>query len=612
MSRITINSNTYSLNAQRRLGESSASLLTSFGRLSSGLRVNRAKDDAAGLAIASSLNVDKRVFAQGIRNLNDGASLLNIADGSLQEMGNIVIRLRELAEQSANGTLGTPQRKALDAEAQALAKEYHRIAQSTQFNNRSIFDGQLGDLRVQNGYGAQGAIVSSIGGAVGSGTFASGVSYATGGTSSTIADVNADGFLDIVHNAAGGQGVSLGNGNGTFRAPLVSAGGVLADITVSDFNNDGFIDIVGIVSGATAMSVSLGNGDGTFRAQRTYALLPSTGFPLPEDFNSDGKMDLVVRVNSNPMILLGNGDGSFALGATPASTAPPSTFAAGDVNGDGVLDLVATESPNDLLNIFIGNGDGTFHARLTVAAGSDPYSALINDYNGDGIADIAAADSGGGSTSIYLGVGDGTFRPRVSFTTSIPAISIAAGDFNGDGIVDLVGGDIVGSTISVMLGNGNGSFKATTSYALAGSVSDVVAADFNDDGVYDIYAGPSGQGTIFLGGTLSGAGPLLKFSLRYAHEAKQAMSLFESAQRRINVQRSTIGAFQSRIDTGTSNLRQTIENVATAEAQIMDVDVAEETANLTKNRILQQAGAAILAQANQIPNLALTLLGNAR
>ena len=125
-SSITINSN-LALNAQRRLGQSTQSVQQSFTRLSSGLRINKASDDAAGLAISESLNVDARVYTQGIRNLNDGISLTNIAEGAMQELTNITIRQRELATQSANGTLSLQQRQALNQEANALVDEFNRI-----------------------------------------------------------------------------------------------------------------------------------------------------------------------------------------------------------------------------------------------------------------------------------------------------------------------------------------------------------------------------------------------------------------------------------------------------------------------------------------------------
>ena len=116
MSRISLNSNIASLNAQRGFSDATKQLGQSFTRLSSGLRINRAADDAAGLAIASSLSVDRRIATQGVRNLNDGISLLNIAEGTMSELTNIVTRIQELAEQGANGTLGDAQRNALQKE----------------------------------------------------------------------------------------------------------------------------------------------------------------------------------------------------------------------------------------------------------------------------------------------------------------------------------------------------------------------------------------------------------------------------------------------------------------------------------------------------------------
>src|SRR5690606_34410844 len=114
---------------------------------------------AAGLAISESLKSDRRVFNQGVRNFNDGVSLLNIADSSIESLSGIVIRLKELAEQSANGTYGAQQRKALDAEAQALSKEYSRIVHSTKFNGVHLLDGSLGGgIRLQGGYGLDGSI----------------------------------------------------------------------------------------------------------------------------------------------------------------------------------------------------------------------------------------------------------------------------------------------------------------------------------------------------------------------------------------------------------------------------------------------------------------------
>jgi len=138
---ITINTNIPSLNAQRRLGNSTASLTKTFERLSSGLRIVRAADDAAGLAIADTLRADQRIASVAIRNANDGISLITIADGALSEMGSVLTRMAELSEQSANGVLTSTQRSALNGEFVALASEIERIAVTTNFNGLKLLSG---------------------------------------------------------------------------------------------------------------------------------------------------------------------------------------------------------------------------------------------------------------------------------------------------------------------------------------------------------------------------------------------------------------------------------------------------------------------------------------
>src|SRR5262249_49855449 len=127
---ISIGRNIPSLRALRQLDGTSRELSSVFERLASGQRINRASDDAAGLAIASSLNADARVFNQGVRNLNDGISYLNVAEGGINELKNILIRIRELATQSSNGVYSNTQRQALDVETQALVAEHNRIVAS--------------------------------------------------------------------------------------------------------------------------------------------------------------------------------------------------------------------------------------------------------------------------------------------------------------------------------------------------------------------------------------------------------------------------------------------------------------------------------------------------
>ena len=143
-----INTNVMSLNAQRNLSASTGSLATSMQRLSSGLRVNSAKDDAAGLAIAERMNAQVKGMKVAIRNANDGISLAQTAEGALAKIGDNLQRMRELAVQSANDTNGTSDRAALDKEYKALAAENGRVISSTEFNNQKLLDGSGGSAGV--------------------------------------------------------------------------------------------------------------------------------------------------------------------------------------------------------------------------------------------------------------------------------------------------------------------------------------------------------------------------------------------------------------------------------------------------------------------------------
>jgi flagellin len=148
---LRVNTNIASLNAQRNLANTTNNLQRSLERLSSGLRITRASDDAAGLAISERFRAEVRSLQQAQRNANDGISLLQIAEGALNETSGILTRLRELAIQSANGTLGTSERTTLDNEFNDLVSEIGRIAQVTEFNGTSLLDGTAASVTFQVG-----------------------------------------------------------------------------------------------------------------------------------------------------------------------------------------------------------------------------------------------------------------------------------------------------------------------------------------------------------------------------------------------------------------------------------------------------------------------------
>lgn len=183
---ITIGSNIASLQAQRRLSNATNALGNTFERLSSGQRINKASDDAAGLAIADSLKADQRIATVAIRNANDGISTIAIADSALGEIGNVLSRLAELSEQSANGVFSTTQRSALSNEFVALSSEIERIAVTTTFNGVRLLSGG-NNLVLQVGFNSQSTAQISFTGV--QGTLAS-LGLAQSGASALIYSVN--------------------------------------------------------------------------------------------------------------------------------------------------------------------------------------------------------------------------------------------------------------------------------------------------------------------------------------------------------------------------------------------------------------------------------------
>ena len=140
---VRIFNNIPSLNAQRILGINNGRLAQSVERISSGIRINRGSDDAAGLAISEGLRSDIRALRQAVRNANDGVSLINVTEGALNEQSGILIRLRELASQAATGTVGSTERATIQLEFTALRNELDRISQTTEFNGQKLIEGSL-------------------------------------------------------------------------------------------------------------------------------------------------------------------------------------------------------------------------------------------------------------------------------------------------------------------------------------------------------------------------------------------------------------------------------------------------------------------------------------
>jgi FG-GAP-like repeat len=337
-------------------------------------------------------------------------------------------------------------------------------------------------------------------------------SYAGTGANTFFADFNGDGKIDIL--AADGT-MNLGNGDGTFKLGTPVSGSVLA---VADFNGDGKPDL--LEQGTGTLLVLLGNGDGTFRAPISTASGANLSVVAAGDLNGDSEADVVGVFNNTLLVYLSKGDGTFATGVSytiGTTTLGETGITLGDFNGDHVIDIAVTNGGAAQEVVFLGKGDGTFQGAMSSTGSSHLACAVAGDFNGDGKLDLAlgcfvnAPDQG--EVYILLGNGDGTFQtPVAAFAGNGP---IAAADVNGDGKLDLVlqeeepNGPQT-TVAQIYLGNGNATFSNSSNYILGIPTSGttlpsfgVGIVDLNSDGKLDFAAG----NTVLLGngeGTFQG------------------------------------------------------------------------------------------------------------
>ncbi|HBO0826516.1 TPA: B-type flagellin [Pseudomonas aeruginosa] len=482
---LTVNTNIASLNTQRNLNASSNDLNTSLQRLTTGYRINSAKDDAAGLQISNRLSNQISGLNVATRNANDGISLAQTAEGALQQSTNILQRIRDLALQSANGSNSDADRAALQKEVAAQQAELTRISDTTTFGGRKLLDGSFGTTSFQVGSNA----------------------YETIDISLQNASASAIGSYQVGSNGAG----TVASVAGTATASGIASG------------------TVNLVGGGQVKNIAIAAGDSAKAiAEKMDGAIPNLSARARTVFTADvsgvtgGSLNFDVTVGSNTVSLAG---------------------------------VTSTQDLADQLN--------SNSSKLGI-------TASIND---KGVLTITSATG----ENVKFGAQTGT---------------ATAGQ------------------VAVKVQGSDGKFEAAAKNVVAAATTTVVTGyvQLNSPTAYSVSGTGTQASQVFGNASAAQKSSVASVDISTADGAQNAIAVVDNALAAIDAQRADLGAVQNRFKNTIDNLTNISENATNARSRIKDTDFAAETAALSKNQVLQQAGTAILAQANQLPQAVLSLL----
>ncbi|PHR01464.1 MAG: flagellin FliC [Halomonas sp.] len=564
-----INTNITSMIGQSNLSKSQNALQTSMERLSSGLRINSAKDDAAGQAIANRMTAQITGLSQAQRNANDGISVAQTAEGALNQINDNLQRVRELTTQAQNGTNSQDDLTSIQNEIDQRLNEINRISEQTDFNGVKVLASDQG-LKIQVG--------------------------ANDGESINV------GLKEITAKTLGMDGFNVdGSGVVENRAATVTdlnaAGATGTTNTVTTTHDAATFDQV-LDTMVDGNKVSLSGGGTVY----TYSA-ESDNFSYNNVVDASAGTNAADLVSDKDMVpATGTKQGSYTNSA--GATANFDVSATGDISIGGQTAYWTAAG-----ELTTNNDGGSLQAAT--------MENMVEVTGGVATAGVsAAADSSARSFTIdnttYTG---GTNAGELSYeeTASVDAVKTAVGA-DATGATATLGQGITSATVTF----GASSTNSTDTYIDADKELTAVASfttDYNvnaDTGEVTVASGTgTGKYEADVGARVyvSASGNLTTSETSKGERTEDPLATLDAALNQVDSLRSDLGAIQNRFESAITNLQTNETNLSAARSRIEDADYATEVANMTRAQILQQAGTSVLAQANQIPQNVLSLLG---
>jgi flagellin len=622
-----INTNIGSLTAQRNLALNQASLSASMQRLSSGLRINSAKDDAAGMAIASRMSSQINGLNQAARNANDGISLAQTAEGGLGSASDLLQRMRDLAVQSANGTNSDADRASLQAEVAQIKDEINRVANSTSFNGIKLLDGSFSAQSFQVGANASNndrIQVNSIANmkAEALGTGLSGSTSITSGmvnTALSAGDLTLNGVQ--VGSAAGGSGAGQSAASAWAAAQAINMVGgdsgvtakATAAIATAMFTTGAVVAAAPTADIAASSFTINGVAVGTIKFGEAFSsttVPPTAGGPTAAAAQAANVASAINKISAQSGVIASVDD---TLKITLVST-----------NGNNIDIRVTNDTTYSTTTFKTDTGltaaaaSAAATAGMAIAVGSIPApTGSATDIAKGGMkingVDLGVVKAGvtkpgqGANVAAAINLISGQTGVTATANAITGALTLTAADGRNikleDGAANTVntitGIDITASPNKTAAGNG----VYSGSLILSSSNPNGIVVGGKKDKYAGLYA--------FEGMTAASqesTNALSTVDVGTASGALAALAVIDNALTAINTARGAMGAFQNRFTSVVNNLQSTSENLTAARSRVQDADFAQETANLSRAQILQQAGTAMVAQANQLPQGVLALL----